>query len=348
MGGTLAAFGSFDDILPLNAAGRAEAGDAEIPYGAAVKTELLDVDVQYTDAIKRYCRMIVGEGGLKWADLRPQPETFDFTQADRQLEFADANGMTMRGHTLVWYAAMPDWALNLATPLAAELELVNHIETVLDRYRGRIPSWDVVNEPIADDPSGRDVIRPSVWSEQLGRGYIETSLRTAAEADPNAQLIINDFNFEKPTTQCRRRRAAMIDLLRELKDNGVPLHGLGLQGHLTGASEIDQDGLSRFVEDVNELELDVLVTELDVIDDKLPGNVHVRDQIVASRVKDYLDAITDVVQPKAILTWGISDRYTWVPMWFSRSDGLPNRPLPLDDKYQPKALFSVLQQYTSI
>ena len=317
-----------------------------IPYGAAVKTELLDTDPQYTAALKKYCQVIVGEGGLKWADLRPRRDMFVFEQPDRQLKFATDNGMAMRGHTLVWYAAMPDWALEIATPREAEFELVHHIETVMGRYRGRIPSWDVVNEPIAEDPSGRDTIRPSVWSEQLGRDYVARSLKVAAASDPDAQLVINDFNFEKNTTQSRRRRAAMMDLLRELKDKDVPLHALGLQGHLTGEAEIDKDGLSRFLEDVSSLGLDVLVTELDVIDNNLPGAVSVRDQIVALRVQDYLTAVTDAVQPTAILTWGITDRYTWVPMWFSRRDGKPNRPLPLDADYQPKSFMSVIKSFT--
>jgi len=340
------AAGVLDTLPPAGLRSAAHAQAAGIPYGAAVKTELLDSDPQYTEALRTYCQMIVGEGGLKWADLRPSRDVFIFDQPDRQLEFATNNRMAMRGHTLVWYAAMPDWALEISTPEDAEHELVHHIETVVGRYRGRIPSWDVVNEPIADDPSGFDVIRPSVWSEQLGRNYIELSLRTASSIDPDAQLVINDFNFEEATTRSRRRRAAMMDLLKELKDKDVPLHALGLQGHLSGASEVDKDGLSRFVEDVNGLGLDILVTELDVIDDKLPGSIPVRDQIVATRVHDFLSAITDVVEPKAILTWGITDRYTWVPMWYSRNDGQPNRPLPLDAEYRPKAFLSVLQQFT--
>jgi endo-1,4-beta-xylanase len=138
----------------------------------------------------------------------------------------------------------------------------------------------------------------------------------------------------------------MLGLLKGMKDRGVPVHALGLQGHLTGEAEIDKDGLSRFVEEVHGLGLDILVTELDVIDNNLPADIGVRDQIAAARVNDYLTAICDVVEPKAILTWGITDKYTWVPIWFSRQDGRPNRPLPLDENYQPKAMMQILQKFT--
>ena len=317
-----------------------------IPYGVAIRTDFLETEPAYAEAVRKYCQVVVGEGGLKWIDLRPTRSTFEFDQPDRQIAFADANGMTMRGHTLIWYAAMPDWTTAIDTPRQAEFELNHHIEVVVGRYRGRIPNWDVVNEPISEDPENEGPLRDSLWLQQLGKGYIEQAFRKAAETDENAQLVLNDFNFEKTLPVCRLRRSAMLDLLKELKDRDVPLHAVGLQGHLTGEAEIDKDGLSRFVEEVHGLGLDILVTELDVIDNNLPANEGVRDQIAAMRVNDYLTAICDVVQPKAILTWGISDKYTWVPIWFARRDGLPNRPLPLDENYQPKAMMQVLQKFT--
>ncbi|MHA7774542.1 endo-1,4-beta-xylanase [Roseibium sp. M-1] len=322
------------------------ATNGSIPYGAAIRTDFLESDPPYAEAVRKYCQQLVGEGGLKWIDLRPSRSTFEFDQPDRLIAFADANGMTMRGHTLIWYAAMPDWTSEIDTPKEAEYELIHHIEVVAGRYRGRIPSWDVVNEPISEDPDKEGPLRDSLWLQQLGEGYIEMAFRTAAATDGNAQLVLNDFNFEKTLPVCRQRRVLMLDLLKSLKDRDVPVHALGLQGHLTGEAEIDKEGLSRFVEDVSALGLDILVTELDVIDNNLPANVGVRDQIVATRVNDYLTAICDAVEPKAILTWGISDKYTWVPIWFSRRDGMPNRPLPLDENYQPKAMMQILQKFT--
>ncbi|MBD9375017.1 endo-1,4-beta-xylanase [Rhizobium sp. ARZ01] len=319
---------------------------AAIPYGAAVRVDHLKNNFDYRRAILNHCQIVVGEGGLKWIDLRPDRDQFVFDQPDRLLAFAEENGLQMRGHTLAWYGAMPEWTETIATPKEAQTELVRHIETVVARYKGRIPSWDVVNEAIADTPTGDAPIRESMWQNRLGKGYIELALRTAAFVDPDAQLVINDYNFENPTEQCRTRRQAFLNLVRDLKDRDVPLHAIGLQGHLPGDQEIDREGLSRFVAELHGMGLAILVTELDVIDNNLPASNFDRDEIVASRARDFLGAIGDVCRPEAILTWGITDQYTWVPIWFSRSDGRPNRPLPLDANYRPKALMRVIQEFT--
>lgn len=346
LGAGLASSGAPDPFVWSDPTAKAAPVRGVIPYGAAVRTDLLDTEFDYREAIIDHCQLVVGEGGLKWFDLRPSEDQFVFDQPDRLIDFADQNGMQMRGHTLAWYGAMPDWTQTIASTAQAERELVHHITTVVGRYHGRIPSWDVVNEAIAEHPGRGATIRSSIWQERLGKRYIELALRTAAGVDPAAQLVINDYNIENPTQQCRDRRQALLDLLRDLKDRDAPLHAVGIQGHLPGDMEIDKEGLSKFVEAVKEMQLEVLVTELDVIDNKLPAREYDRDQIVAARAGDFLEAISDVARPSAILTWGITDRYTWVPMWFKRDDGKPNRPLPLDAGCRPKALMKVIAEFT--
>lgn len=319
---------------------------AAIPYGAAVRTDLLYDDPVYKKAILDHCQIIVGEGGLKWIDLRPDRYSFDFTQPDRQLAFAEEHGLQMRGHTLAWYGAMPEWTETIASAEEAKLELVTHIQTVVGRYRDRIRSWDVCNEPIADNPTSEAPMRDSVWQRHLGRDYVELALRTTAEIAPDAQLVINDYDFERPTDAGRAKRKAFLDLVRDLKARDVPLHAVGLQGHIQGGLPIDRSGLTAFVAELDAMGLGVLVTELDVIDDTLPGPVAERDAAVAGAAKDFLEAIGAACKPEAVLTWGISDLHTWVPIWFTRADGLPNRPLPLDADYQPKPMMQVIQDFT--
>jgi len=328
----------------------AQSGDASpaswaIPYGAAIRDDRLTEDPDYPAALIAYCGQIVGEGGLKWADIRPSRDQFVFDRPDRQLAFARAHGMDMRGHTLVWYAAMPDWTKRIASAGEAEKELTGHIETVMARYAGRIKSWDVVNELIPDDPASPSDIRTSIWQERLGSRHVALALRTAAAVDPAARLVINEYDVEFVGERFRRKREALLHLIRTLKDDGVPLHAVGLQGHLHGELEIDSAGLSAFVAELRGLGLDVLVTELDVIDDHLPGPTDVRDALVAARAHEFLAAIHAVARPAAVLTWGITDKYTWVPTWFKRKDGLPNRPLPLDAAYRPKPLMRVIELF---
>jgi len=328
---------------PARAQGRATPDG--VPFGAAVRDGPLAAEADYRAALVRHCRQIVGEGGLKWYDLRPSRDRFVYDLPDKQIDFAASNGMTLRGHTLVWYGAMPDWTKSIATASEAERELVGHIEQVMGRYRGRIRSWDVVNEPIPDDPASRSDIRSSIWQQRLGESHIALALRTAARADPDAQLVMNEYDIEFVGARFRRKREAFLRLIRDLKLRNVPLHAIGLQGHLRGELPIDREGLSAFIAECRSMGLKVLVTELDVVDDKLPGPPEVRDILVASRVYDFLDAIRVSSPLDALLTWGISDRYTWVPTYFKRTDGHLNRPLPLDADYRPKPMMRVIEHF---
>jgi endo-1,4-beta-xylanase len=316
-----------------------------IPYGAAVRAGALATDMAYRRAIVANCDIIVPEGEMKWPDIHPARNRFDFQKADALVDFARQHNIEIRGHTLAWYGGMPAWTNEIARPAEAEEELVGHIETVVSRYRGEIPSWDVVNEPLIDWPEDANSLRPSIWTRQLGPDYIPIALRTTARVDPETRLVLNEYDVEYKGDRFAARRKALLQLLRSLRERDVPLHALGLQSHLFGDRTLDRDGLQAFLREVVALELDVLITELDVIDYEFPADIGERDARVAATAQDYLEIVRDVVHPKALLTWGLTDRYTWVPTWFKRRDGLPNRPLPLDADLKPKQLFDVIEGF---
>jgi endo-1,4-beta-xylanase len=260
------------------------------------------------------------------------------------VSFAIAHGLGLRGHTLVWYGVMPPWTEEIATAAEAERELVRHIEMVVSRYKSSVRSWNVVNEPLRDEARRASDLRPLIWQRRLGADYIGIALRAARAADPSAQLVLNEYDIEFAGERFRNKRAAFADLVRSLLDAGVPLDAIGLQGHLKGELEIDKQGLGAFVSDMRKAGLEILVTELDVVDNALPADTRERDLQIAARANDFLRTITAEAPLAAVLTWGISDRYTWVPMYFKRADGLPNRPLPLDESFRPKPLMQVLDR----
>jgi endo-1,4-beta-xylanase len=323
----------------------ASPGSVLIPYGAAAQSDALASDSSYRAAIIANCQIIVPESELKWLELRPTRGEYRFAKADAIVDFGRQNGIDVRGHTLAWYGAMPAWTDEIASRAEAERELVDHIETVVSRYRGALPSWDVVNEPLAEWPEDANSLRPSIWTKRLGPDYVPIALRATAIADPGARLVLNEYDIEYQGPRFAARRKALVQLLRSLRDRDVPLHAVGLQSHLFAGRVIDRDGLQALLSEIKELKLDVLITELDVIDAELPGKVSERDTMVAGLAARYLETVCDVIRPKAILTWGLSDRYTWVPTYFKRADGMPNRPLPLDANLKRKPLFDVIDQY---
>jgi endo-1,4-beta-xylanase len=340
--GTLAAGRAVGASANMPATTRA---NRRVPYGACLNIVPLQRESEYRIALEAYCQQMTPEGGLLWADLRPTRDRFNFEVADKLLAFAEMNEMTVRGHTLAWYGAMPDWTKQIGSAAEAERELTNHIAKVVSRYRGRIKIWNVVNEPIDDAKGAVAGWRPSIWLSRLGVKYIDMAFRLAHEADPSAELVLNEYDIECAAEGFRARRQALLALVRDLLARGVPVHGLGLQGHIRGKYQIDDDGLYNFVTEIKSLGLSVHVTELDVIDNDLPEPPAVRDAIVAARAYDFLNPIFSAMVPSVIATWGITDRYTWMPMWFKRKDGSKNRPLPFDENYRPKPLWSVINYF---
>jgi endo-1,4-beta-xylanase len=327
------------------AIGDASAQTKRIRYGAAAMKENFLDDPLYRDALVKHCDIIVPMNDLKWEALRPTREQFSFADADRIISFARSNGKDVRGHALCWYGGMPQWAKAMSTRQEAERELRKHIETVVPRYRGQIPSWDVVNEAIAHEPAKQGVWRDTIWQKLLGPDHIDIAFSTAAQADPKAELVYNDYDLENTGERQSLRRQHVLALVRRLQDKKIPIHAIGFQAHLYAEQAIDSDGIGKFVKELKALGIRVLVTELDVIDWRLPGPPQERDEAAARHVKAFLDALAAAGGLETVITWGITDRYSWIPEHFKRNDKLPNRPLPLDSDYRPKPMMRVIDAF---
>ena len=347
------------DILALGLAagasaavggGAALAGSAArpAPFGAAVYLPDLEADPRLGEAIAARCQRVTPVNELKWTYSRPAPDAFDFAAGDRIADFARANGLAMHGHTLVWYAELPDWVKSLSGAAEAEAALAKHIETTMLRYRDVARSWDVVNEPIPDVVRRPTDRRDSPWRALLGDGYIERAFRLAHAVDPGAQLVINEYDVEHATEYFPAKRRAFAHLVRELVEKDVPVHAVGLQGHLRGGVPIDSEELAEFVAEMRGLGLKILVTELDVIDAALPTPIEERDMLVARQVEEFLKAITASGPIDSITTWGLTDRFTWIGWAYRRIDGTGNRPLPLDEDYRPKLMLDVIERFRRV
>jgi endo-1,4-beta-xylanase len=335
-------------IAGLAASAAAPAARAQAPrmrFGAAAMKEDFVADSRYRDALVKHCDVIVPMNDLKWEALRPTRDRFAFEDADRILDFARANGKSTRGHTLCWYNGMPAWTKGIATRQEAERELVQHIEKVVGRYAGRIPSWDVANEAIAHDPEKQGVWRDTLWQRLLGPEHIDIAFRAAAAADPRCELVYNDYDLETTDPREERRRQEAIAIVRRLQDKKIPIDAIGLQAHLYAEKTIDSDGIARFVRTLKAMNVRVLVTELDVIDWKMPSDAAARDRHAAQHVERFLSALSSEGPIDTLISWGITDRYSWVHDTFKRRDWAKARPLPLDADYRPKPMMDVIERF---
>ena len=204
----------------------------------------------------------------------------------------------------------------------------------------------MVNEVIAHDPLSDGKWRAGVWYDALGPKHVEMAFAAAAAADPTAKLYINDYDLQDAGPRVAARQKIMIGILRRLQDKNIPVHGVGLQSHLYAEREVGRENLRSFVDQLQSMGLTVSVTELDVIDWKLSADHRRRDRAVAATANQYLSALTDLITPQTITTWGLSDRYSWIDETFPRDDSARARPLPFDRNWQAKPLLDVVRSFT--
>ncbi|MCP6758398.1 MAG: endo-1,4-beta-xylanase [Fischerella sp. CENA71] len=316
-------------------------------YGAATRQIDLSSDDSYAAAIVQNCSMLVPEWEFKWtagnAKLRPSPDRFDFSAADWMANFAATHNQLLRGHTLVWHDSLPTWFRKTVNNYNAAQLLENHIQTVVKRYAGKIHSWDVVNEAIKPEDGRDDSLRITPWLKMLGKDYIDLAFRLTAAADPQALLVYNDFGLDYDTPEQEAKRTAVLKLLERLRTKGTPIHALGIQAHLSpGENKFSPSKLRKFLRDVASMGLKIMITEMDVADKKLPRDIKVRDRIIASVYEDYLSTVLDEQAVIAVITWGLSDRYSYVSQSQPRSDRSPVRPLPLDAQMQHKLAWNAI------
>jgi endo-1,4-beta-xylanase len=328
---------------------KAHAATRGLLTGCAVNANLFREDEGFRKLLGEQYNIVVPENCLKWNMLRPTAETYSFADADSLVAFAEAHGMKVRGHNFVWHEALPGWFAGTVNKENAQKFLVDHIHTVGDRYKGKVHSWDVVNEAIWI-PDGRpDGLRSSSpWFQMLGPEYIDLAFRTAREADPTALLTYNDYSIEYDNDEEGKKRTAVLALLRRMKADKVPLDALGIQSHIHAVSK---DGFSRgvreLIDDARTLGLQVFITELDVNDDAVAAaDMAERDKIVADVYRTYLKTALDGPAVKAVLTWGASDKNTWLNNGKKFRKQHPERlqrPLPFDSDYAPAPAFFAMR-----
>jgi endo-1,4-beta-xylanase len=308
-------------------------------FGTAGGAPLFD-DPGYRDLVCRQCTLLTPENAFKFDAFHPVEGGTNFGPADAMLRFADDNALRLRGHTLIWNDNLPDWVSRLS---GAELRRVfdEHLETVVPHYAGRLQSWDVVNEPFYLGRDHPGTFRLGPWFTAFGEDYIFRAFSRVAALDPATPLVLNEAWTERADRVGLAVRKSLLALVDRIRDKGLRLDAVGLQAHLQPEIAYDDAGFLDFLHALAARGVDIYLTEFDVNDSSFPDDIETRDRLVAARALAFLSTALREPAVKALVTWGLSDRYSWYRdpriMLAQRAPHLP-RPLPYDDALRPKLL----------
>ena len=282
---------------------------------------------RFRTVLSREFGVLTAENDMKFARVRPARGQYDFGWADSLVAFAAANGMKMRGHTLVWHRQLAPWLTRGQwTREEARRQLEEHVTTVVRHFRGRLLAWDVVNEAIDDDGSQRSTF----WSEHVGPDYIEFAFRVAHAADPDVPLFYNDYGIES----INPKSDSVYALLKRLLDRGVPVHGIGFQGHFEVGQVPAKEELAKNFARFAALGLKIQITELDIRVPLPATEEHARVQ--AENYHDVIAVCLEIAACDTVVTWGFTDAFSWIPGQFP---GFGAAHL-FDENYEPKPAYS--------
>lgn len=316
------------------------------PIGVAVNPRMMEAGAESNLILAQFNSM-TAENAMKMGPIHPEENRYNWEPADKIAEFAVKNGLKLRGHTLCWHTQTPTWLFTDSEGKQVSRDVLlsrlkKHIFEVVNRYKGAIYAWDVVNEAVPD--GGTEIYRKTKFYEIIGEDYIELAFRYAHEADPNAQLFYNDYNTEN-----QGKREKIYQLVKKLIEKGVPIHGVGLQGHWSLYEPTAQE-LEESITKFASLGLKVQITELDV-------SVYPKEHENRERKDTDKAEFTPVMNEKqaihykmlfeifrkhkdkisGITFWNLSDKSSWLDNFPVR--GRKDFPLLFDQNHQPKKAF---------
>lgn len=323
------------------------------PIGAAVgQKELMGKD---STLLRQHFSSLTAENDMKPARTLAALDQYTFDRAQPIVDFAAANNMKLRGHTLVWHNQTPDWFFkNEVGEDLSKTELLNrlqqYIQKVVTQYKGKVYAWDVVNEAISDQPE--PFYRTDTdWFKICGADFIEMAFRYAHAADPTAKLFYNDYSLINP-----KKRDKTYDMVKELLEKGVPIHGIGMQGHWNLES-INKEKIIAAVDTFASLGVEVQITELDLsvysfhrrldATEHPPALIEYSDSLAAVHTAKYVEIFDALRSRHEVITgvtfWGVSDGGSWLNNFFVK--GRTDHPLLFDRQYQPKPALAAIMDF---
>jgi endo-1,4-beta-xylanase len=297
--------------------------------GVALSTQHIS-ESSYASAAREF-NYVTPENEMKWSSNEPTRNQFSFSAGDQIVSFANANGMKVKGHALVWHNQLPSWASSLSNAADARAAMLAHIKGVVEHYKGKVQAWDVVNEAVSLDGTG---YRDSPFYRYLGITFIDEAFAAARAADPDAKLYYNDYNCEGLSLKANK----VFDLVKGMKSRNVLFDGVGMQMHYGEPNEAVPTAdfvanMQRYVD----LGLDILLSEMDV--HVCAGLTPTQQQTI------YHDLIAACVAQSrciAMTFWGITDKYSWLNNEPDLGCSGSTKPLGLlwDDNFKKKPAYT--------
>lgn len=353
---------TFAETSPPNTSLTQIASESGRYFGTAARLDQIRSENDLCETILRECSYLTPELALKWAMIEPKRGELSLTLMDDLASFAVLNGMKVHGHTMLWHRSIPDWANEFLIEYKDWSLIKKYFGSIIPRYGDAIEQWDIINEPI-ETGYRMDGLRTNALLKAFGPEYIRRALEEARMFAPRARLMINEFALDYDTPLERDRRYCFLKLIESLKRSGAPLDGIGLQGHLDlGKAPFSEKVFSDFLGEVAAFDLQIVITELDVKEYDYTSPVDMRDLRVAEEAKRYLNVAFAQSAVKGLISWGLSDRHSWLEISkedFARYPGAwrpgegpgVNRGLPFDYSMRPKMLYgaiaSAFQQQSS-
>jgi len=313
---------------------RALTGKHDLRVGTAVNMDAMAADATYNARVGTEFNTVTPENVMKWGEVEKVQGAPDYSQGDALVSFARAHGQLVRGHTLVWHNQLPTWltdGVTAGTITDAQLRTIlrDHIFSEAGHFRGKIWQWDVFNEVLDNNGVPNDF-----WTQHLGVGIIADAFRWAHLADPHALLFYNDFNIEFTGP----KHDGAVALVKSLKQQHVPINGVGIQGHLGIQFGLpDVPGLSTNVHHFSDLNLAVAFTELDVR--MVLPNDNIKTQAQAQGYNLYFQVCLLNPRCLSITVWGFTDKYSWIPGVFT-GQGAANL---LDENFNGKPAYQAVR-----
>ena len=321
---------------------RSAGASRNILVGSAISNVQLH-DEQAAQIVARQCGIVAPQTEMNWATIHPERATYDFAMADELANFAAKNSMKVRGRNLCWHGDPPQWLKEELSPENAADVLRHHIHTVVGRYAGRVHSWDVLSEAVDPASERVDAMRESIWMQLIGPEYIRLAFRTAAQADRRALLVYNESGLEGQGGGNDRKRDLTIGFLKWMRKNRIPIDAIGMQSHFRPSYGPFPDwvGLTAFIREVRKLELQVIITELDIDDSAYPGDREKQAKQAGEFCSDFLRHVLKFSHVSCVMSWGMISYST---QFKDELGNVQHMCLPYDEKFQPTP---VLDAYVS-